>query len=115
MSKQLLQVVGLLGLGAGLMFAGCQRAVQVEAAQLCGGFTPMRQVSAEEAALFQQATRGTAAEGLVPEAVATQVVAGTNYRFRARQADGARFEVRIFEPLPCHGAMPTLEALEVQP
>ena len=83
-----------------------EAAPEVEAsteAVRCGAFTPARALSDEERAFFAGAVAGTPAEGLTPEAVATQVVAGMNYDFTCRDGQGRRCNVRIFAPLLCAG------------
>lgn len=72
-----------------------------------GGYTPMHIVSAEEKALFEKAMRALIGVRYEPLIVATQVVAGTNYRFICNASIPGKDEyvaaVTIFEPLPGQG------------
>ena len=63
---------------------------------ICGGFTSLREVTPEDHAVFDEAVEGSEDYTLI--AVATQIVAGTNYRFLCRR-DGERCWVRIYKPL----------------
>lgn len=66
----------------------------------------------EQRDVFAKATQGTDAATLRPEAVATQVVAGTNYHFRCVTPDGRRtYSVFIFRPLPHTGQPPRLTSI----
>lgn len=74
-----------------------------------GAFSDFLAPEPEQRDVFAKATKGTEAESLRPEAVATQVVVGTNYDFRCVSSDGHRtFGVRIFRPLPHTGQAPRL-------
>lgn len=74
-----------------------------------GAFSDFLAPEPEQRDVFAKATKGTEAESLRPEAVATQVVSGTNYDFRCVSPDGRRtFSVRIFRPLPHTGQAPRL-------
>lgn len=66
----------------------------------CGGYTDYHALADEDVALF--ANVYNAEPALTPYAVATQVVAGTNYRFLCRDAAKQEYVVTIFVPLPCH-------------
>ena len=76
---------------------------------LCGGYTQQRPLSDAERALFRQVTDSLAGVSYTPESVATQVVAGTNYRFvctaKAATPDLATYkaEVVVYQPLPGQG------------
>lgn len=76
---------------------------------LCGGYTQQRPLSDAERALFRQATDSLTGVSYTPESVATQVVAGTNYRFvctaKAATPDPAAYEAEIivYQPLPGRG------------
>ncbi len=48
---------------------------------LCGGFTKFRPVEEADLKLFQEAIGGLEGVNYEPLIVATQVVAGTNYKF----------------------------------
>ena len=54
---------------------------QQEKTILCGGYTGQRPLEASDRELFRRATTGMTGVSYTPESVATQVVAGTNYRF----------------------------------
>ena len=54
---------------------------QQEKTILCGGYTRQRPLEASDRELFRRATAGMTGVSYTPESVATQVVAGTNYRF----------------------------------
>ena len=66
----------------------------------CGGYTNYRALTDKDAALFADVYNVEPA--LTPYAVATQVVAGTNYRFLCRDAGKQEYVVTIFVPLPCY-------------
>lgn len=76
------------------------------AAVLCGGYTQQRTPTADELKLFSGALAEIDGAGYTPESVATQVVAGTNYRFvcktvaATRDAPTYQTEVIIYQPLP---------------
>ncbi|HEX3983930.1 MAG TPA: hypothetical protein VHX12_09580 [Acidisoma sp.] len=53
---------------------------------LAGGWTPWRDLSAEDLNVFHEAMQGFVGVKYTPEKVSTQVVAGTNYRFRCEAA-----------------------------
>ena len=58
---------------------------------LVGGYSEMRKPTAEELALFERATATLVGAEYKPMSVATQIVAGVNYRFlcKARKVDDA--------------------------
>lgn len=66
----------------------------------CGGYTDYRALSDEDVTLFTDVY--DAEPTLTPYAVATQVVAGTNFRFLCRDAALQEYVVTIFVPLPCY-------------
>lgn len=80
-----------------------------EKAQLCGGYTRQRPPEEEEFALFNAVTEQLRGVGYTPESVATQVVAGTNYRFictarsETAEPETYRAEITVFAPLPGRG------------
>lgn len=47
-----------------------------------GGWTPYGKISSEDRQVFDEATKGLVGVKYLPETVATQVVAGINYRFK---------------------------------
>lgn len=92
-----------------------------------GGFTDYRALTDEDMALFDSCivhcepsivNRASCivhrASPLTPYAVATQVVAGTNYRFLCRDTAQQEYIVTIFVPLPCHAdtQQPTVTAIK---
>ena len=70
---------------------------------LCGGFTEERPVD-EEAAGVLESCRAEIEEkvgaGYVAECVKTQVVAGMNFSYRGKLANGKHASVKIYRPLP---------------
>jgi len=77
---------------------------------LCGGYTQYRALDEEDMKLFSEAYKGDIM--LEPFEVATQVVAGTNYRFRCRDGKGKVYVVVIFQPLPGQGEAETVSVTE---
>ena len=75
---------------------------------LLGGYSEQRPLTAEDSAVFAEATKDYAYLGLKPLSVATQVVAGTNYLFvcemKAFGGPAVQTNVKIFKPLPGQGA-----------
>lgn len=75
---------------------------------LVGGYSEQRPLTAEDSAVFAEATKDYAYLGLKPLSVATQVVAGTNYLFvcemKAFGGPATQTNVKIFKPLPGQGA-----------
>lgn len=82
---------------------------QAESPVVTGGYTQQRPLSDEERELFRQVTHGMTGVSYTPETVATQVVAGTNYRFictaktATRNPETYQAEVTVFQPLPGRG------------
>lgn len=76
---------------------------------LAGGYGNERAVSAEELAFFNEMTSALKGVVYTPENVATQVVAGKNYRFVCKAETVAaepktyQVEIIIYQPLPNHG------------
>ncbi|MCX7131905.1 hypothetical protein [Aeromonas sp.] len=77
-----------------------------EQAVLVGGWTAYHKLTAEDQAVFDQALKGFVGVQYVPFEVCTQVVAGTNYRFKckstvplAKPIHGEAV-VQIFPPSP---------------
>lgn len=95
--------VGAFAIATAVTMLGCSHTTS-EKPPVCGGFSDVRDVSAEDIALFNETYEGT--EVLVPVRVSTQVVAGLNYRFFCKGTDGRDVLVRIFKPLPCTGNKP---------
>lgn len=75
---------------------------------LLGGYSEQRPLTAEDSAVFAEATKDYAYLGLKPLSVATQIVAGTNYLFvcemKAFGGPATQTNVKIFKPLPGRGA-----------
>ena len=65
---------------------------------MCGGYTRQRPLEASDRELFRRATAGMTGVSYTPESVATQVVAGTNYRFICTAKTAI-----VFQPLPGQG------------
>lgn len=82
----------------------------------CGGYTYARDVTEEEVEMFSKAAEEYGLVGYTPLAVATQVVAGTNYMFTCKCDDessennGVLFEITVFKPLPSQGD-PTITSI----
>ena len=76
---------------------------------MTGGYTEQRPLSEQEQALFHQLMQGLTGVAYTPESVATQVVAGINYRFvcKARTVtldpETYQAEVTVSQPLPGQG------------
>jgi len=49
---------------------------------LCGGWTPYTAITPEDRTIFDEALKGFVGVTYTPETVSTQIVAGTNYRFK---------------------------------
>ncbi|MBO5533666.1 MAG: hypothetical protein J5977_14655 [Fibrobacter sp.] len=75
---------------------------------LLGGYSEQRPLTAEDSAVFAEATKDYAYLSLKPLSVATQIVAGTNYLFtcemKAFGGPATQTNVKIFKPLPGRGA-----------
>ena len=80
--------------------------------EVVGGYSKQRRISDEELQLFEQATASLQGVEYTPLNVATQIVAGTNYRFlckaRAIDANGKKGKrqyavIVIHKPLPNQG------------
>lgn len=68
---------------------------------MTGAYADYREVSAEDMLVFSGAYTGRIA--LHPQSVATQVVAGTNYKFICTDDNGMVVKVVVFKPLPGRG------------
>lgn len=66
-----------------------------EQAVLLGGWTAYHKLSAKDQAVFNQALEGFVGVQYTPFEVSTQVVAGTNYRFKCKTT--------VPLPTPIHG------------
>lgn len=82
---------------------------QPEKTVLCGGYTQQRPLDDAERTLFRQVTDNMTGVSYSPESVATQVVAGTNYRFVCTaktvtlHPETYQAEVIVYQPLPGQG------------
>jgi hypothetical protein len=74
---------------------------------IAGGFTNFRPLTPADRALFDKVMSSIISVTYEPTEVASQVVAGTNYKFRAIATipnyDTYHVVVTIFEPLPGQG------------
>lgn len=74
-----------------------------------GAYTAQRPLNDEEKELFETVMAEYVGVKYTPESVATQVVAGTNYRFictaepLTRDPQTFKAEITIFQPLPSQG------------
>jgi len=99
------------------MLAGCGAAPEPP---IAGGYTEDRAVTAEDMAVFEEALDGFVGVGYVPALVATQVVAGTNYRFTAEAlgvypgAEPYQAYVFIFKPLEGPAELVKVETLTAE-
>ena len=79
--------------------------------QLCGGYTTFRTLQQSEAKLFSETY--TDEPALEPYEVATQVVAGINYKFRCKVKGGKDiYLVTIYKPLPGQGTAKVTSAVK---
>ena len=56
--------------------------MSTETKHLVGGWTPFHKLTRQNQAVFEEAFEGFTGVHYVPNSVATQIVAGTNYRFK---------------------------------
>lgn len=79
---------------------------------VCGGYSELRLLTADDSLAFASAVKDN--ENLKPVLVSSQIVAGTNYRFRCEQMNAdstfSSVEVKIFQPLPGEGE-PTVDSI----
>lgn len=89
--------------------AGKAEKPQTSEVRLVGGYTAQRPLDEREKELFESVTAGLTGVRYTPQSVATQVVAGTNYRFvctavtATREPQSYKAEVTVFQPLPGQG------------
>lgn len=106
------RIIAVLSLSFALL-AACGRGDS----RIVGGYTDERRLTDEERQLFDAAVASTGDVEYKPMSVATQVVAGTNYRFicKARETKkrGKRFDavIVIYKPLPGQGE-PRITSIE---
>jgi len=77
-----------------------------------GGWTEKSEtnLSDEQKAVFEKAVAGTEYEGYELVAlVSTQVVAGTNYKFKCKDADGNEKIVLVYEDLDGNASVTSVE------
>ena len=75
-----------------------------------GAYTDGRSVSKEDQLLFKNTYKGDVK--LTPLSVSTQVVAGTNYKFICRDSNGKKYQVVIYQKLPCYGGEAEVTSVE---
>lgn len=100
-------------IAAAALLAACGGTRKVEKSRertlLCGGYTQQRALDAQDLELFRRATDALTGVKYTPLSVATQVVAGTNYRFVCKAKTATlrpqtyKAEVVVFQPLPGRG------------
>lgn len=71
---------------------------------IVGGWSPYHPLTAQDKAVFEQAMKGFVGVKYTPQTVSTQVVAGTNYRFKCTASMPPALVVweaivEIFQPL----------------
>ena len=89
MKNAAILAVAVLGLAVALPSCGNNKSLidnELQEKHLCGGYTEQREPSEDEMTLFRQATAGIDTT-FTPLSVATQVVAGLNYKFWCRFED----------------------------
>lgn len=80
-SFHLIAVVSFIILAA---ITGCEKkAAELPSEQIAGGYTADRELDADDLAVFEAVMAEVDGADYAPELVATQVVAGINYRFTA--------------------------------
>ncbi len=83
-----------------------------------GGWTKYRDLTSEDKAVFDEALEGLIGVNYTPNSVATQVVAGVNYRFKCtatlhRPSGDTEWEVIIVIYKPLEGAPHIIEIVRV--
>ena len=91
----------ILAIASTLVTVGCTSPNTTKREMLCGGYTDFRKPTTEEKALFINTYKSDTL--LTPNKVATQVVAGMNYKFRCKYKQSHTYEVVIYKPLPNQG------------
>ena len=98
-------IMALLSLVACFLFGGCGGGKEPDEPHIVGGYTEDRAVTDEDMAVFDQAMDGLVGVIYEPTLVATQVVAGLNYRFTATAtgvypgAEPYQVHIVIYKPL----------------
>lgn len=94
---------------AGAGETGTAQTKNEETTMMYGGYTAQRPLGDRDKELFRNVTEKLEGVKYTPESVATQVVAGMNYRFVctaetvARNPETFRAEVTVYQPLPGQG------------
>lgn len=70
---------------------------------LCGGYTTQRELTHDDSLFFENVVSNTEYKELMPQSVATQVVAGINFHFVCIDKTNKKFNVIIYKPLPGQG------------
>lgn len=103
MKKKILNITGIAAIALGLFFLveRCTNPKQNYTEHLCGGYTEQHELSDEDLALFRKVLGETPYS---PLSVATQVVAGLNYRFWCRYDNGTENSpghcfITVYQPL----------------
>lgn len=73
---------------------------------IVGGFSEPRRLSDEEALLFESVASKVAGVNYTPMNVATQIVAGTNYRFLCKGKDVERGGKKFYAVIVVHKPLP---------
>lgn len=79
-------------------------------ARTVGSYTEQRALTQDERDLFERVTRELAGVKYTPESVATQIVAGVNYRFICKaetitwEPETYQAQITVYQPLPGQGA-----------
>lgn len=90
-------------IGIALMNVACKTSAPMKTDKFpmaCGGYTDYRSLTNDDKALFDSVYNEE--PKLTPYCVATQVVAGTNYRFLCRDKAKKDYVITVFVPLPCY-------------
>ena len=91
----------IVAIASALAVMGCTSQRITEKEVLCGGYTKFHKITTEEKTLFAATYKSE--PQLTPSEVATQVVAGMNYKFLCKDDRQNTYEVVIYKPLPNQG------------
>lgn len=115
MKKQLCFIV-LAYLIVSISVAGCAQKQKGDE-PITGGYTEDREVTADDLSVFEEATAELDGVSYEPTLVATQVVAGTNYRFTATATpitpDAESYAVYVYVFVPLDGAPELTEIIKL--
>lgn len=89
---------------------GTESKQEIDNRFMAGAYADFRSITDEEMQLFRSAYTHNAK--LTPQSVATQVVAGTNYKFVCTDNSGNVVRIVVFKPLPNQGE---LKVLSIEP